>query len=159
MLLRRWNQVSRARSVVNISSFPPLRLTFPLLPLFPPSFLRRLPHSSITGYSTRHAQLNINLLGIAVTAIVTPVAFHYFIASEASGSVQMAVRPARQYPPVGRYSLVDTDHLARRTTPYSAFLAESPLSSSSSTHATSSSSFGRTPTSTSPPLLATLAHR
>ncbi|GAA5878619.1 hypothetical protein JCM8547_003846 [Rhodosporidiobolus lusitaniae] len=41
-------------------------------------------------YSMRAAQLNINLLGIAVTAIVVPVAFHYFIESEASGSIEMA---------------------------------------------------------------------
>ncbi|BGP17887.1 hypothetical protein JCM10213_000965 [Rhodosporidiobolus nylandii] len=36
------------------------------------------------GYSTRAAQLHINLLGIAVTALVAPVAFHYFLAQDPS---------------------------------------------------------------------------
>ncbi|GAA5985848.1 hypothetical protein JCM11641_005319 [Rhodosporidiobolus odoratus] len=40
------------------------------------------------GYSVRAAQLNINLLGIAVTAIVVPVAFHYFL--EESQRVDLA---------------------------------------------------------------------
>ncbi|GAA6035586.1 hypothetical protein JCM8097_004915 [Rhodosporidiobolus ruineniae] len=41
-------------------------------------------------YSTRAAQLNINLLGITVLAIVVPVAFHYFAVGENSGRVAMA---------------------------------------------------------------------
>ncbi|GAA6020072.1 hypothetical protein JCM10207_006777 [Rhodosporidiobolus poonsookiae] len=42
------------------------------------------------GYSTRAAQLNINLLGIAVTAIVVPVAFHWFVASDSNQNLVLA---------------------------------------------------------------------
>ncbi|GAA5990268.1 hypothetical protein JCM10908_005901 [Rhodotorula pacifica] len=41
------------------------------------------------GYSLRAAQLNINLLGIAVVAIVIPVAFHSFIQAEGTESDEL----------------------------------------------------------------------
>ncbi|GAA5833079.1 hypothetical protein JCM11251_006508 [Rhodosporidiobolus azoricus] len=41
-------------------------------------------------YSTRAAQLNINLLGIAIIALVTPVGFHHFIGAEALATEAIA---------------------------------------------------------------------
>ncbi|BGP56684.1 hypothetical protein JCM8202v2_004314 [Rhodotorula sphaerocarpa] len=43
------------------------------------------------GYSLRAAQLNINLLGIAVVAIVIPVAFHSFTQSAGTGAEETTV--------------------------------------------------------------------
>lgn len=36
------------------------------------------------SYSIRAAQVNLNLLGLAVTAIVIPVAFHVFVDDDAN---------------------------------------------------------------------------
>lgn len=59
----------------------------------------RLQHEQ--GYGIRAAQLNINLLGISVAAIVIPVAFHVAIeysAVDTIGSAVSSSRTSRQKP-------------------------------------------------------------
>merc|ERR1719440_1003151 len=53
------------------------------------------------GHSIRNAQLNVNMLGIAVTAIVIPVGFHSFLNPEGTQSAALT-DDGPQPPPSGR---------------------------------------------------------